>query len=136
MRTKQIVLSACLTCLFLHASFCQCLAAGKQPDHLKMVRSYSDTLIENGRDTYGTEQSPLFASTLDRGTLSLMSDKLGRIQGIRNGDRSLSGANPMHDQNLHQVLYARTKLTGKRCLVSISHEKNVAAAVAVIMEDK
>ena len=114
MRTKRVVLVVSLTFLFLHVSVCRCLAAGKQPDYLKMVRSYADALIENGRDTYGAEQSPLFASTLDRGALSLMSDKLGRIQGIRNGDRSLSGANPMHDQNLHQVLYALTKLTGKK----------------------
>jgi hypothetical protein len=104
----------CSICLFLTATASPGLAAGKQPDYLKIVKTYADALIEHGRDTYGTEKSPLFASTLDRGTLSLMSDKPGRIQGIRNGDRSLSGANPMQDQNLYQILYALTKLTGKK----------------------
>ena len=114
MRTKQVVLVVSFTFLFLHASFCQCLAAQKQPDYLQFVRSYADALIENGRDTYGTEHSPLFASTLDRSALSLMTAAPGKIQGIRNGDRTLTGANPMHDQNLYQILYALTRLTGRK----------------------
>jgi len=114
MRTKQMVLLVSLAFLFLPVSACQVLAANKQPDYLQIVKSYADALIKNGRDTYGTEHSPLFASTLNRGNLSLMSDKPGRIQGIRNGDRTLTGSNPMHDQNLYQVLYALTKLTGKK----------------------
>ena len=114
MRTKQMVLLVSFAFLFLYVSGFQVLAAKKQPDYLQIVRSYADALIENGRDTYGTEHSPLFASTLDRSTLSLMSDKPGRIDGIRNGDRTLTGANPMHDQNLYQILYALTKLTGKK----------------------
>ncbi len=85
-------------------------------DELKIVRSYADALLEHGRDKYGTEHSPLIASALDRQTLSLLqfSGKPKRMEGIRNGDRMLSGANPMHDQDVYQVLYALTELTGQR----------------------
>ena len=114
MRTKQRLVVVSFTCLFLLVFVCQDVAAEKRPDYLRIVKSYADALIENGRDTYGTEYSPLFASTLDRSTLSLMSTKPSRIQGIRNGDRSLAGANPMHDQDLYQILYALTKLTGRK----------------------
>jgi len=114
MRTKQRLVVVSFTCLFLLVFVCQDVAAEKRPDYLQIVKSYADALIENGRDTYGTEHSPLFASTLDRSGLSLMSDKPGRIEGIRNGDRSLAGANPMHDQDLYQILYALTKLTGRK----------------------
>jgi hypothetical protein len=34
--------------------------------------------------------------------------------GIRSHDRLLTGANPMHDQNLYQILYALTELTGEK----------------------
>jgi hypothetical protein len=32
----------------------------------------------------------------------------GDIPDIRRTDRSLGGANPMHDENLYQILYALT----------------------------
>lgn len=36
------------------------------------------------------------------------------MPGIRSGDRTLCGANPMHHQNLYQLLYALTKITGQK----------------------
>jgi len=89
-------------------------------DYLKIVRAYADVLIRHGRDTYGQVHSPLFATTLDRKTLRLPEGKtLERIKGIRREawgirphDRMLTGANPMHDLNLYQVLYGLTKATG------------------------
>ena len=105
----------------LVAPFATCLAAeGESPDYLGVVRGYADAMIEQGRDTYGQTQSPLFAAALDRKTGRLPEgDGLKRILeipradwGIRANDRTLSGANPMHDQNLYQVLYGLTKITG------------------------
>jgi len=95
-------------------------SAADEPDYLKVVRVYADTMITHGRDTYGTVTSPLFAATLDRKTLKLpVGAVLARITkiphsqwGIRPNDRTLTGANPMHDLNLYQVLYALTKITG------------------------
>src|SRR5262245_58650506 len=82
-------------------------AATPEHDLLKVVRTYADAMIEKGRDRYGKVHSPLFAVTLDRTTLSLPEGKvLERIAlvpraewGVRPGDRVLSGANPMQDQN-------------------------------------
>lgn len=81
-------------------------------NYLAVVRGYADTLIEQGRDRYGAMPSPLFAVTLDRQTLSLPDAKVPGPPGIRDSDRVVTGANPMHDENLYQVLYALTKITG------------------------
>ncbi len=94
--------------------------ASMSPDYLKVVRAYADAMLERGRDTYGKVYSPLFAATLDRTTLTLPTGKrLEQIKniprakwGIRSHDRMLTGANPMHDLNLYQVLYGLTKVTG------------------------
>ncbi len=91
------------------------------PDLLAVVRAYADAMIAKGRDRYGTVHSPLFAVTLNRKTMALPEDDtLKALQnlkreswGIRPHDRMLTGANPMHDENLYQVLYALAKLTGK-----------------------
>jgi len=102
--------------LFLAAVLFGNCAGGSDPDYLGKARSCVDTLLEHGRDHYGTEHSPLIASALDRKKLSLLEfdGKPPRMKGIRNGDRSLKGANPMHDQDLYQSLYALTVLTGDK----------------------
>jgi len=92
------------------------------PNHdlLATVRAYADTMLTHGRDHYGATETPLFAAALDRQTLALLEgDRLEQIKnipreewGIRNHDRTLTGANPMHDQNLYQVLYALSAITG------------------------
>jgi hypothetical protein len=89
--------------------------AGKpQNQHLlAIVKAYADAMIENGRDTYGIEHSPLFASALDRNTMKLGSaDYFGSIPGVREGDRSLGGANPQEDMALFEILYDLTRITG------------------------
>jgi hypothetical protein len=98
-------------------SSCQ---SGNSPEYLVCVEDYANALLDRGRDTYGREHSPLIASTLLRGTLSLPEgDSLHALLslrreswGIRPHDRMLTGANPMHDENLYQILYALTELTG------------------------
>lgn len=97
-------------------------AAERTPDeYLKIVVSYADAMLEHGRDTYGQLDTPLFATTLDRKTGKLLEgEELKRVAdtpreswGIRAHDRMLSGSNPMHDQNLYQVLYALASVTGE-----------------------
>jgi len=68
-------------------------------------------MISRGRDTYGTERSPLFASALDRKTMKIGS--FGSIPGVRNGDRSPRGANPQTSAGLYAVLYRLTQVTGE-----------------------
>lgn len=135
MRVKQIVLVVCFAYLVLLIVVCNqnVTAAGrfeikaeksskKQGDYLQIVKSYADALLEHGRDTYGKVNSPLIAATLDRKTLKLFEGKkLEKIRnipeedwGIRIQDRVLTGANPMHHQNLYQLLYALTEVTGEK----------------------
>ena len=101
------------------------IGSGDSTDYLGIVKAYADTMIERGRDTYGLEHSPLFATMLDRKTFRMYSEheqkKLWRIRlddwenwGIRNRDRVFKGANPQHDEDLYQVLYALSKITGDR----------------------
>lgn len=86
--------------------------AVRRPAYLDLVKAYADAMIRDGRDTYGSERSPLFASALDRETLRL--GTFGGIPGIRDSDRSLGGANPQTDAPLYAVLYRLTALTGDR----------------------
>lgn len=87
---------------------------------MTVVRGYVDTLLADGRDRYGETASPLIAAALDRGTHRLPEGQtleqlrsLPRSEwGIRSHDRILTGANPMHDQNLYQILYALSDATG------------------------
>jgi hypothetical protein len=78
-------------------------------DYLALVRAYAETLIEKGRDTYGKVHSPLFAAALSRDSFAI--GKFPEIEGIRPGDRITTGANPMTDENLYQILYALSIIT-------------------------
>lgn len=94
-------------------------AASANP-YFEAVKAYADAMVEQGRDRYGPEPSPLFATTLNREAAALLEgDALEAVMniereswGIRNHDRMVTGANPMHDQNLYQILYALTRITG------------------------
>jgi hypothetical protein len=85
-----------------------------EPDYLKVVASYADALLTHGRDTYGPIKSPLIATTLNRSTFEMLDrESAPPIAGIRDRERMIEGANPMHDQNLYQILYALARLTGE-----------------------
>jgi hypothetical protein len=92
------------------------------PDYLAIVKAYTDAMIEHGQDTYGQEHSPLFAEELDRKTMRMLeNDSLKKAAaitreewGIRPHDRMLGGCNPQHCQNLYQVLYQLTEITGRK----------------------
>ncbi len=76
-----------------------------------VVKRYSDTMILDARDIYGSEHSPLFASTLNRETLYFPSS-LPAIPGVRETDRMRTGNNSQHHQELFQVLYYLRDITG------------------------
>jgi hypothetical protein len=97
-----------------------CLCTAEQnPEYRLLVRDYADALLQNARDDYGTQYSPLIASTLNRKTLKRPHGQESKrllamprkTWGIRPSDRILTGANPMHDQNLYQLLYALSEVT-------------------------
>jgi hypothetical protein len=90
-----------------------------RPEYLMVVKDYAETLIQKGRDRYGPQHSPLFATTLNPYTFRIFEGKqreeilnLKRENwGIRNHDRMVTGANPMHDLNLYQILYALSEIS-------------------------
>ena len=110
MSSAVAVVSGCL--LLVGGAHAQEASRGKQRDYLKVVKAYAETLVERGRDTYGAKKTPLFAASLDRKNLA--PGNFPGIAGIRVQDRCFGCANPMHDQNLYQVLYALTKITGDK----------------------
>jgi hypothetical protein len=90
-------------------------------DYLAIVRAYADVMIEHGRDDYGKIHSPLFVEELDRRTMRTLEGKslkkvaaISRDEwGIRPHDRMLGGSNPQHCQNLYQILFQLTEITGE-----------------------
>jgi hypothetical protein len=119
-RTRYPLAIPSFTLFFFALTLCNRVESG-QPDYLETVRAYADTMVERGRDRYGSASSPLFATTLDRGSVTIpegreLESLLNIPQedwGIRPHDRMLTGANPMHDQNLYQVLYGLSEVTGE-----------------------
>ena len=112
-RKMSSAVAAVAGCLLLvGGAHAQEASLTKQRDYLKVVKAYAETLVERGRDTYGAKKTPLFAASLDRKNLA--PGNFPGIAGIRVQDRCFGCANPMHDQNLYQVLYALTKITGDK----------------------
>lgn len=120
-RFKEYVLIVSVIVQFLSvfATFNKLSAANPvkegRPDFLKLVEDYAVTMINHGRDHYGKEHSPLFASALNRETMKLgTKEEFGSIEGVRETDRALGGANPLSDKDLLQILYKLTELTGDK----------------------
>ena len=85
----------------------------KQTDFLSIVKAYADTMISQGRDVYGSEKSPLFASALIRETMKPgQPEDYPEIPGVRKNDRSLTGANLIHDIDLLNILYELSVVSG------------------------
>jgi len=67
--------------------------------YIAIVYRYADTMIEKGRDTYGTQKTGLLLSALDRNTFAPLPN--------------LPAANPQHDENLLRLFYTLSELTTK-----------------------
>jgi len=86
----------------------------KKLELLQLVKDYADAMLEEGRDTYGSEHSPLFASALNRQTMKIDAGlESVEIPGVRVRDRSISGANMIHDIGLFKILYELSGITGE-----------------------
>jgi hypothetical protein len=81
--------------------------------YVAKVQAYADAMIMQARDVYGQEKSPLFASALNRKTMQIdTSISSIKIPGVRWRDRSITGANMIHDISLLKVLYELSEKTG------------------------
>jgi len=87
----------------------------KKNKFLQLVKGYADAMIAEGRDTYGTENSPLFVSALNRQTMKIDAGLESlEIPGVRVRDRSITGANMIHDIGLYKILYELSEITGEK----------------------
>jgi len=83
--------------------------------YLLKVQAYADAMIAQGRDVYGQEKSSLFASVLNRETMQIDTSITSvKIPGVRWRDRSISGANMIHDIKLFEILYTLSEETGDK----------------------
>lgn len=88
-------------------------ALGADADYLGKVRAYVDAMIEHGRDTVGETKSPLFLISIDPQTMAI--PKIARPRGLSVARLPASFrqcANPHLDQNLYQIMYALSEITG------------------------
>ena len=74
-----------------------------------MTKKYVEFMIVNGRDRYGKEHSPLFATALDRKMGNAWKSNPPKApKGIRERDRTYRGANPSNQSGLYSLLYEMT----------------------------
>jgi len=109
---NSIVRNAACASLFL----CSIAAtlANEPSRYLDIVRRFADAMIEHGRDKYGSVQTAMFMSLLDRSTLAPPAKLPGGPGGVRQGDRcDCFGSNLQHQFNFLRCLEILTELTGK-----------------------
>lgn len=115
----RTVAATCLIALILAAPAGGAPKPVPQSPYLPLVYRYADTMLRDGRDTYGPQKTGLLLSALNRTKVSALDDRpeppTGVPQSIRAGpaDGPLVGADPQHDQNLLRVLYTLTELSGR-----------------------
>ena len=81
--------------------------------YLGYCRAFLDTMIAEGRDVYGPERSPLFASVLDMESHRIPDEVPACVPGQRQGDRAVRGGNAFHDVMLLRAADLLSDLTGE-----------------------
>jgi len=99
-------------------------------DYMRIARNYAEYMIHEGRDTYGKEQTPLFVSVIDRKRrasykhwkevpfphvrLKPWAPGLQELGKRRPYDWPYTGAEPLRDLPLYNLLYRLTEITGEK----------------------
>ncbi|MSU50313.1 MAG: hypothetical protein EXS37_14710 [Opitutus sp.] len=82
------------------------------PDFFGVVRRFADAMIDRSRTNLSEPKSPLFPIVLTRDTYEIPKGNVQNLVTARVPQEFKNIANPHHDQNLYQILYALSKLTG------------------------
>jgi hypothetical protein len=94
------------------------------------VKNYADALIEHGVDTYGSVQSGMILSIMDRSKLEPFSSMPAAPNGVRHSDRVTPyGSNVNLDQNLYRILYSLSEITGEK-----KYSKAADSAISKFLE--
>ena len=84
-------------------------------DYLQVVTDYAESMIKYGHDHYGKEHSALFASSIDRKSMTIGNkDNFDTIPGVREPDRCIGGSNPMIDIALYEILYQLSEIKNQK----------------------
>src|SRR5688500_7115429 len=109
--------AACASFLTFVAAGGDSLAAesgkAEAPDFMTIVRGYADAMIDRSRANLPDPKLPLFPIVLTRDTYQIPPGKVGNLVTARVPQDFKNIANPHHDLNLYQVLYALSTLTGE-----------------------
>ena len=86
-------------------------------DYGAIARAYAEAMVDHGRDTYGSEHSPLFAAQMTRPDYNVPEDPHGVFPamddyGLRYDDRAWGSANAHDHVQLYQQLQKMTDATG------------------------
>jgi hypothetical protein len=82
-------------------------------NYLNVALDYADALVDHGTDTYGSTQSGMILSMMNRHTLQPFSSMPTVPNGVRPADRvTTHGSNVNLDQNMYRVLYMLSDMTG------------------------
>ena len=118
-----LTLFACLLLIYTSSLMAENHEEQNNGKYLSVVKEYVQTMIDKGRDVYGSVNSPLFASVLNRKTMLIDSSLQNiKIPGVRARDRSITGANMIHDKYLLQILYDLSEITGESKYASESNK--------------
>lgn len=117
-RARPPARRACLLALALFSTCCNALAAesgatAAPPDFLPIVQRFADAMLENSRSRLPDPQLALFPIVLTRDTYEIPKGKVQNLNTARVPQEFKHTANPHHDQNIYQVLYALSELTGE-----------------------
>lgn len=87
-------------------------AAQNRSDLLSVVTRFADAMIDQSRSNLPNAQVPLFPIVLTRNTYTIPAAGARSLVTARVPAEFRNIANPQHDENIYQVLYALTTLTG------------------------
>ncbi len=82
-------------------------------DLFGVVRRFADAMLDRSRANLPDPRLPLFPIVLTRDTYALPSGTVRNLNTARVPQEFKTTANPHHDQNIYQILYALTPLTGE-----------------------
>ena len=89
-------------------------AAEPAPDLLGVVQRFADAMIDKSRSRLPKKELPLFPIVLTRDTYEIPKGNVQNLVTARVPQEFKHTANPHHDQNIYQIFYALTAVTGQK----------------------
>jgi hypothetical protein len=95
------------------ASAAERAGARSDSDYLTVVRTFADTLLAHGLDTYGKRHTAMWASVIDTRDYRVPRQGVPPTKGVRPHDRALGGSNLYHDVSTVRAFRVLSAVTGR-----------------------